>query len=113
MDLVAPASSTARYLCSATLNSLTSGTTGLPKGAVLRHRAITNNARFFAEILQAGPGDVWVNPMPLFHTAGCVQLTLGPVQGLFTQVLPPGCTPATWAPWMSAATAASKAASRR
>ena len=50
---------------------------------------ITNNARFFAEILQAGPGDVWVNPMPLFHAAACVLLMLGPVQGLFTQVMMP------------------------
>ncbi len=65
-------------------------TTGFPKGAVLRHRGITNNARFCAQILQAEPGEVWVNPMPLFHTAGCVLLTLGPVQGLFTQVLVPG-----------------------
>jgi fatty-acyl-CoA synthase len=71
----------------------TSGTTGLPKGAVLRHRGITNNARFCAEILQAGPGDVWVNPMPLFHTAGCVLFTLGPVHGRFTQVLAPGFDP--------------------
>jgi fatty-acyl-CoA synthase len=71
----------------------TSGTTGLPKGAVLRHRGITNNARFCAELLQAGPGEVWVNPMPLFHTAGCVLVTLGAVQGLFTQVLPPGFDP--------------------
>ncbi len=66
----------------------TSGTTGLPKGAILRHRGITNSARFCAEILQAGPGDVWVNPMPLFHTAGCALFTLGPVQGRFTQVVP-------------------------
>jgi fatty-acyl-CoA synthase len=72
----------------------TSGTTGFPKGAVLHHRGITNNARFNAEILQAGPGDVWVNPMPLFHTAGCVCMTLGPVQGLFTQVVVPGFDPA-------------------
>jgi acyl-CoA synthetase (AMP-forming)/AMP-acid ligase II len=71
----------------------TSGTTGVPKGAVLRHRGITNNARFCAQILQAAPGDVWVNPMPLFHTAGCVLLTLGPVQHLFTQVLVPGFEP--------------------
>ena len=34
----------------------TSGTTGFPKGAVLRHRGITNNARFCADILHAGPG---------------------------------------------------------
>jgi fatty-acyl-CoA synthase len=71
----------------------TSGTTGFPKGAVLRHRGITNNARFCAEILQAGAGEVWVNPMPLFHTAGCVLVTLGAVQGLFTQVLPAGFEP--------------------
>jgi fatty-acyl-CoA synthase len=71
----------------------TSGTTGFPKGAVLRHRGITNNARFWTEVLQGGPGDIWVNTMPLFHTAGCVLLTLGAVQGLFTQVLPPGFDP--------------------
>jgi fatty-acyl-CoA synthase len=71
----------------------TSGTTSFPKGAVLRHRGITNNARFCAEILQAAPGEVWVNPMPLFHTAGCVMLTLGPVQGQVTQVLVPGFEP--------------------
>jgi fatty-acyl-CoA synthase len=71
----------------------TSGTTGFPKGAVLRHRGITNNARFCAEILQAGPGEVWVNPLPLFHTAGCVLVTLGAVQGLLTQVVPPWFRP--------------------
>ncbi len=71
----------------------TSGTTGFPKGAVLRHRGITNNARFCAQVVQAAPGDVWVNPMPLFHTAGCVLLTLGPVQGRFTHVLVPGFEP--------------------
>jgi len=34
-------------------------------------------------------GDVWINPMPLFHTAGCVLLTLGPLQHLASQVLMP------------------------
>ena len=67
----------------------TSGTTGFPKGAVLRHRGITNNGRFCAQILRAQPGDVWVNPMPMFHTAGCVLMTLGPVQHLATQVIAP------------------------
>jgi len=71
----------------------TSGTTGFPKGAVLHHRGITNNARFCAQIVRAQPGEVWVNPMPLFHTAGCVLLTLGPVQELCTQVLVPGFEP--------------------
>jgi fatty-acyl-CoA synthase len=71
----------------------TSGTTGFPKGALLSHRGITNNGRFCAQILQAEPGDVWVNPMPLFHTAGCVLLTLGPVQRLAAQVVVPGFEP--------------------
>ncbi|MFB3078063.1 MAG: AMP-binding protein, partial [Lysobacterales bacterium] len=58
----------------------TSGTTGFPKGAYLHHRGITNNARFFCERFEVADGDVFVNPMPLFHTAGCVIATLGPVQ---------------------------------
>ena len=71
----------------------TSGTTGFPKGAVLHHRGITNNARFWAQRQRIGPGDVLVNPMPLFHTAGCMMLTLGAVQALATQVLPPSFEP--------------------
>ena len=58
----------------------TSGTTGFPKGAFLHHRGITNNARLFAERFGVREGDVYVNPMPLFHTGGCVLGTLSPVQ---------------------------------
>jgi fatty-acyl-CoA synthase len=71
----------------------TSGTTGFPKGAVLHHRGITNNARFWAQRQRIGPGDVLVNPMPLFHTAGCMMSTLGAVQAQATQVLPPSFEP--------------------
>ena len=67
----------------------TSGTTGFPKGVVLHHRGITNNARLFAERVEIATGDVWVNPMPMFHTAGCVLLTRGPIQHGATQVLMP------------------------
>ncbi|XOV87656.1 MAG: AMP-binding protein [Pseudomonadota bacterium] len=58
----------------------TSGTTGFPKGAYLHHRGITNNARLFGERLGVSESDVYINPMPLFHTAGCVLATLAPVQ---------------------------------
>jgi len=58
----------------------TSGTTGLPKGAMLTHRGLTNNSRFYAELLRLAPGDVYVNPMPMFHTAGCALGVLGPLQ---------------------------------
>ncbi|HEX3782620.1 MAG TPA: AMP-binding protein [Pseudonocardiaceae bacterium] len=69
----------------------TSGTTGRPKGAVLRHRGITNNARLsYVRTFDMRPGEVLVNPMPLFHTAGCVQGTLAPLISLGTQVLVPG-----------------------
>ena len=58
----------------------TSGTTGFPKGAELHHRGLTNNARFYAERIGLAPGDVYVNPMPMFHTAGCGMGVLGSVQ---------------------------------
>ena len=72
----------------------TSGTTGQPKGAMLRHRGITNNARLsYVRTFDMRPGEVFVNPMPLFHTAGCVQGTLAPLISLGTHVLMPGFEP--------------------
>jgi fatty-acyl-CoA synthase len=72
----------------------TSGTTGFPKGAVLHHRGITNNARLSAQRLSTSRDDVYINALPLFHTAGCVGMTLGPVQHLATHVLMPFFDPA-------------------
>ncbi len=66
----------------------TSGTTGFPKGAVLAHRALAVNGRLYAETIGATPEDVWVNPMPLFHTAGCGLATLGALQTGGVHVLP-------------------------
>lgn len=64
----------------------TSGTTGFPKGALLSHRGLANNAIHFARRLRMGPDDVYVNPMPLFHTGGCVLGVLGPLAVGATQV---------------------------
>ncbi|CAN5295361.1 linear/branched/unsaturated fatty acid:CoA ligase LbuL [soil metagenome] len=72
----------------------TSGTTGFPKGARLTHRGLANNGRFFARTVGAGRDDVWINPMPMFHTAGCGLVTLGALQTGGTQVMPPGFDPA-------------------
>jgi fatty-acyl-CoA synthase len=58
----------------------TSGTTGFPKGVVLHHRGIINNARFSNARMDLRAGDTLVNVMPLFHTAGCGLLTLGAAQ---------------------------------
>jgi fatty-acyl-CoA synthase len=72
----------------------TSGTTGFPKGAMLPHRGLVAVSRMFAEVNGAGPEDVWLNPMPMFHTAGCGLATLGALQTGGTHVLPPGFDPA-------------------
>ena len=64
----------------------TSGTTGFPKGAELHHRGLTNNARFYAARIELQPGEVYVNPMPMFHTSGCAMGVLGTVQSLAVHV---------------------------
>jgi long-chain acyl-CoA synthetase len=49
----------------------TSGTTGRPKGAELTHANLTANATSFATtVAQAGPEDVFLGCLPLFHVFG-------------------------------------------
>ncbi|BBX62397.1 fatty-acyl-CoA synthase [Mycobacterium saskatchewanense] len=57
----------------------TSGTTGLPKGVLLTHRALVNVAKLTMEATRVPKAAVCMNPLPLFHTAGCVIATLGPL----------------------------------
>ena len=64
----------------------TSGTTGFPKGAYLHHRGITNNGRLFGQRFGVTDEDVYVNPMPLFHTGGCVLAVLSAIQAGATLV---------------------------
>jgi fatty-acyl-CoA synthase len=65
----------------------TSGTTGFPKGALLHHRGITNNARYIAERNGVTRGAVWLNQMPLFHVAGSQINVLGAIWMRARQVL--------------------------
>jgi fatty-acyl-CoA synthase len=48
----------------------TSGTTGAPKGAMLTHRGMCNASRLGGVRFGLGPGDVYVNTIPLFHVGG-------------------------------------------
>lgn len=58
----------------------TSGTTGFPKGVVLHHHGITNNARHGFAMMGLEPGATTMILMPLFHTAGCGIAILGGTQ---------------------------------
>jgi fatty-acyl-CoA synthase len=66
----------------------TSGTTGVPKGALLHHRGLTNNSRLLARRLGARVGEGWLNPLPLFH-AGGILVTLASLQLQAKQVVCP------------------------
>jgi len=65
----------------------TSGTTGNPKGVLLRHRSLVNVARLTMEFVGVPRGAVTVNPLPMFHTAACVIGTLGPLWIGGTEIL--------------------------
>ncbi len=71
----------------------TSGTTGFPKGALLHHKGLVQNARDTNARDGVHPGDVFVNYMPLFHTSGCGLLTLGGLAHGATMLLAPAFDP--------------------
>lgn len=58
----------------------TSGTTGFPKGVLLSHRNLANNARLFVKSGGVGEGDPFLGLTPLFHTMGCAMAVLGALQ---------------------------------
>jgi fatty-acyl-CoA synthase len=65
----------------------TSGTTGLPKGALLSHRGITNNGRLLAQRFGAHDGQIWINFLPLFNVGGSVISSLSALAYRATEIL--------------------------
>lgn len=66
----------------------TSGTTGSPKGVLLTHLNVLNNADLAARSMGLGTEDRVVNPFPLYHCGGCVMGSLAMVTTGFTLILP-------------------------
>jgi len=55
----------------------TSGSTGRPKGVVLSHANLIANLRAMGAAAQAGPADVFVSWLPLYHDMGLIGACLG------------------------------------
>jgi fatty-acyl-CoA synthase len=68
----------------------TSGTTGSPKGCLLHHQGTINAARIAGRMAGLQDGDVWINPMPMFHVGSCVMAAVGILALRGTHVLLPG-----------------------
>jgi acyl-CoA synthetase (AMP-forming)/AMP-acid ligase II len=71
----------------------TSGTTGFPKGAMLHHKGLVNEASFVAERSGFGDGGVYVNAMPMFHIGGGAVTSFGAWAKRGTFVILPGFEP--------------------
>jgi len=57
----------------------TSGTTGFPKGVMLTHHNIVNNARMVGDVMGMTEKDSLLIQVPVFHCFGCVMSTLNSV----------------------------------
>ncbi|GIN98296.1 putative acyl-CoA synthetase YngI [Siminovitchia terrae] len=65
----------------------TSGTTGYPKGVMLSHYNLINNANSIATCMKLTEKDRLCIPVPFFHTFGCVLGTLTSVTAGTTMVI--------------------------
>ncbi|MCK5060590.1 AMP-binding protein, partial [Candidatus Bipolaricaulota bacterium] len=57
----------------------TSGTTGNPKGAMLSHHNIAENAKQVTELLHTSEQDIFLLAVPFFHCFGCVMGIMGAI----------------------------------
>jgi acyl carrier protein len=55
----------------------TSGSTGNPKGVILSHADLLASIRAMGEAIEAGPNDVFVSWLPLYHDMGLIGAWLG------------------------------------
>jgi len=77
-----------------------SGSTGMPKGVLLSHRAVLNNVRATRDGFRLAPTDTAVNWLPLYHDLGLIDAFLMPLLAGAPAVLIPTLdfmrTPSLW-----------------
>ncbi|MDQ1660418.1 MAG: fatty-acyl-CoA synthase [Blastococcus sp.] len=71
----------------------TSGTTGFPKGALLHHKGLVNEASFVAQRAGMGDGAVCINAMPMYHIGGGAVTEFATLSVHGTYVVVPGFDP--------------------
>lgn len=71
----------------------TSGTTGFPKGALLHHKGIVNEAAFVGERAAMRDGGVCINGMPMYHIGGGAVTELQTISAHGTYVVMPAFDP--------------------
>ena len=67
----------------------TSGSTGQPKGVILTHANLLANIRAMGDWIEAGPDDVFISWLPLYHDMGLIGAWLGSLYYAMTSVLMP------------------------
>ncbi|CAN5236299.1 linear/branched/unsaturated fatty acid:CoA ligase LbuL [soil metagenome] len=72
----------------------TSGTTGFPKGALLHHKGIVNEAAFVGQRGGMKDGGVCINGMPMYHIGGGAVTELATISAHGTYVVMPAFDPA-------------------
>jgi len=67
----------------------TSGTTAMPKGALLYHVAMLRGAYYGSQILKLTEVDRFFSPQPFFHVGGSIKVMLAPIVSGCTMIVQP------------------------
>ena len=67
----------------------TSGTTAMPKGAMLYHVAMLRGAYYGSQVLKLTEADRFFSPQPFFHVGGSIKVMLAPIVSGCTMIVQP------------------------